>query len=73
MTFSLVASLGRVSSKVNKFASCTVVKNLLQRYANLKHLLRSQTWSKLLRSMKVNYWVSEQQSLTSTVEDSDDS
>ena len=43
MTFSLVASLGRVSSKVNKFASCTVVKNLLQRYANPKHLLRSQT------------------------------
>ena len=31
MTFSLVAGLGRVSSKVNKFASCTVVKNLLQR------------------------------------------
>ena len=43
MTFSFDASLGRVNSKGNKFASCTVVKNLLQSYANLKHLLRSQT------------------------------
>ena len=43
MTFSLVASLGRVSSKGYKFSSSTVLKNLPQRYANLKHLLRSQT------------------------------
>ena len=43
MTFSLDASLGQGNSKANKFASCTVVRNLLQRYANLKHLLRSQT------------------------------
>ena len=37
ITISLDASLGRVNTKVNKFASYKVVKNLLQRYANLKH------------------------------------